>query len=79
MATSTWTTGVSGDWNTGTLWTPGTVPNATTDVAIDAPAPAGSSYTVTIAAGATETLKSLTVNSTVAVTAHPRCKLRLSK
>ncbi len=65
MATYTWTTGVSGDWNTGTLWTPSAVPtDGTADVAIDAAAPTGASYTVTIAAGETVTVKSLTMNST---------------
>jgi hypothetical protein len=64
MATFNWTAGVSGDWNTGTLWTPGTVPNATADVVIDATPPVGASYTVTIAAGESQTVNSLTMNNT---------------
>jgi plastocyanin len=66
MASFSWTTGVSGDWNTGTLWTPATVPNdvltpGTADVTIDA-TPTSGEYTVTIAAGESETIDSLTMN-----------------
>lgn len=63
MATYSWTNPVSGDWNTGTLWTPGTVPDATADVTIDALDTIGT-YAVTIAAGESETINSLTLNGT---------------
>lgn len=63
MATYTWTHDVSGDWNTGTLWTPGTVPNdVTADVTIDAATTLVNGYTVTIAAGESFTVNSLTLN-----------------
>lgn len=63
MANYTWTTDVSGDWNTGTLWTPGTVPNdAAADVTIDATTTLVGGYTVTIAAGESFTVNSLTLN-----------------
>ncbi len=62
MTTYSWTKPVSGDWNTGTLWSTGTVPNATADVSIDALDTIGI-YTVTIAAGESETIGSLTLNA----------------
>ena len=62
MATINWTTGTSGDWNTGTLWTPATVPTAVDDVVIDA---ANTFYTVTIASGEIATVHSLSMNDTV--------------
>ena len=63
MASFSWMSGVSGDWNTVADWTPATVPNnPAADVTIDAPAPVGGSYTVTIAAGKSETVNSLTMN-----------------
>lgn len=77
MATYKWNKGVPGDWSVAANWLGGAVPNGpTADVVIDA-APAGSpgSYSVTIPAGATETVKSLdlrdssiglTVNGTLA-------------
>jgi len=61
MAVSSWTTGVSGGWNVATGWTPAAVPLATSDVVIDAPT--ASSYIVTIAAGETETVQSLSMNA----------------
>lgn len=63
MTTYSWTNPVSGDWNTGTLWTPGTVPNATADVTIDALDTTGA-YKVTISAGESEVINSLTLNAT---------------
>jgi hypothetical protein len=63
MSSFSWTNGVDGDWNTGTLWTPATVPNdIAADVTIDA---ADTLYTVTIAAGETETVDSLSMNNGV--------------
>ncbi|MDR3538668.1 MAG: Hint domain-containing protein [Acetobacteraceae bacterium] len=74
MATYTWTSDVSGDWNTGTLWSDGTIPNsATADVSIDATGTAGS-YTVTIASGESEIVNTLTlngVNNVLNVLANP--------
>jgi hypothetical protein len=64
MPTYSWTTGTSGNWTTAANWTPGTVPNeAAADVTIDA-APTAGAYTVTIAAGESVTVNSLTVNGT---------------
>jgi hypothetical protein len=63
MSSFSWNKGVDGDWNTGTLWTPATVPNdIAADVTIDA---ADTAYTVTIANGASETVQSLSMNDTV--------------
>lgn len=66
MTTYTWITNTSLDWNTATAWSTGTVPDsATADVIIDYPVAGGdTSYTVTIAAGETETVNSLMMNST---------------
>src|ERR1700760_2170962 len=62
MASFSWATNVSGDWNTGTLWIPATVPNsAAADVTIDAAA-ALAPYTVTITSGETESVDSLSMN-----------------
>lgn len=64
MTIYTWGTNVSGDWNGGAFWTPAGVPNAiAADVTIDA-ATTFAAYTVTIAAGETETVHSLTMNGT---------------
>ena len=64
MAVYSWKSGVSGDWNAAADWNTGTVPNASTaDVTIDADPTAGA-YTVTIAAGETETVNTLTLNNT---------------
>nr|WP_294528259.1 hypothetical protein [uncultured Rhodopila sp.] len=61
MASYSWKSSVGGDWNTATNWTPAGVPNdAAADVTIDAPTTA--LYTVTIAAGESETVHSLTMN-----------------
>ena len=66
MASYTWTTGTSGNWATATNWSGQQVPNnATADVTIDAPAPTGGSYTVSIASGETFTVNSLAVNPLV--------------
>ncbi len=62
MATFSWTTNQSGDWNTGSLWSGGIVPNdAAADVSIDA-TDADGSYTVTIATGESVIVNSLTLN-----------------
>jgi len=64
MASYSWTLGTSGDWNTAADWSPATVPNdPAADVTIDFLAPAGTSYKVTIAAGESETVNSLTMNA----------------
>ncbi len=53
MPSFSWAANASGDWNTGTLWTPISVPNtAALDVMIDAVATLAA-YTVTIASGKT--------------------------
>lgn len=66
MAAFSWTTGTSGVWNTATNWTPGTIPNdPAADVTIDALAPAGGSYTVTLAAGTSDTVNSLSINGVI--------------
>ena len=63
MANYSWTNPVSGDWNTGTLWTPSTVPNdVTADVTIDATTTVANGYAVTIAAGESFAVDSLTMN-----------------
>jgi hypothetical protein len=64
MASSSWSAGVSGDWNTATNWTPAGVPNgAAADVIIDAvPAAGTNNYSVVIAAGESETVNSLMLN-----------------
>jgi hypothetical protein len=62
MTSYSWNTDTSGDWNTGTLWTGGTVPNdLAADVTIDA-ASTLTAYTVTIASGASITVDSLSMN-----------------
>ncbi len=62
MTIANWTTNASGDWNTGSLWSGGVVPNAgSVDVTIDALTSA--TYTVTIAAGQTQTVHSLALNT----------------
>src|SRR4051794_21095332 len=77
MATFTWTSATSGDWNTGSNWSTGTVPNAAdADVVLTTPG----SYTVTIAAGASDAVHSvamdqnagtLAVNGTLDFTGGP--------
>jgi hypothetical protein len=63
MTTFTWTTGASGDWNSGVNWNTGTAPNdPTADVVIDAQL-GNTAYQVTIRAGQTETVRSLTLNN----------------
>ena len=65
MAGFKWSNGVSGSWNAAGNWLAGAVPNdPTADVVIDAaPASVGGYYTVTIAAGVNETVKSLDLAS----------------
>jgi hypothetical protein len=58
MSTYTWLTGVSGDWNTPSLWAGGIVPDS---VAADVSIVASGTYAVTIAAGETETVNQLTL------------------
>ena len=68
MATFSWAAGKSGDWNAIANWTPNLVPNdAAADVIIDA-LPTSGAYTVTIAAGASEVVNSLTMNATTNLT-----------
>jgi hypothetical protein len=63
MSSFSWSTDVDGTWNTGTLWTPATVPNdIAADVTIDAAIPTARAYTVSILSGTTETVHSLTMN-----------------
>ena len=63
MANFTWANPVTGDWNSGTLWAGGTVPNdVSADVTIDATTTVGGGYGVTIAAGESFTVNSLTMN-----------------
>ncbi len=64
MPSFSWAANVSGNWNTGTLWTPISVPNtATGDVMIDATATLAA-HTVTLALGEIDTINSLSVNGT---------------
>jgi hypothetical protein len=63
MASYSWKTNVSGDWNIAADWTPATVPGAADDVTIDAATTTAGGYTVTIAAAETETVNSLTMNA----------------
>lgn len=70
MATSSWTNATSGDWNVATNWTGGTPNSATADAVINA-TPATAPYTVTIAAGASDTVNSIAMNSTVDVNKSP--------
>lgn len=63
MATYTWTNPVTGDWNTGSLWSGGVAPNAAAaDVTIDAPAN-GAAYTVLIDTGESDVVNTLTLNA----------------
>ena len=63
MTTYTWMLGSDGDWNTASNWTPATAPDATdADVTIDA-TPTLAAYGITIAAGASDTIDSLTMNA----------------
>jgi hypothetical protein len=63
MATYSWAAPISGDWKTASDWSPALVPNdPTANVIIDNPTLAA--YLVTIAAGETETVNSLTMNGT---------------
>lgn len=57
MTSFTWLTGVSGDWNTASLWAGTVVPNSATAIVLIQPT---GSYTVEIAAGETETVNQLT-------------------
>lgn len=64
MATTyNWKSAVSGDWNTGSLWSEGAVPNGpAADVSIDAADSTGI-YGVTIAAGESDIVNTLTLNA----------------
>ena len=62
MAIFSWKSGVSGDWATAAAWTQAAVPTAADDVTIDALAPVGGTYAVTIAKGESQTVNSLTMN-----------------
>jgi hypothetical protein len=77
MATINWTSGTNGadpahpaDWNTGTFWTPATVPTSADDVVIDA---ANTFYAVKIADGQTQTVHSLSMNDTVGTASSSPC------
>jgi hypothetical protein len=64
MPSFSWAANVGGNWNTGTLWTPISVPNtATADVMIDATATLAA-YTTAIASGETDTVNSMRMNGT---------------
>ncbi len=64
MTTYSWTTPVSGDWNTGTLWTSTPANTApTNDILADVTIDAGPTlYTVTIGAAENEIINSLSMN-----------------
>ncbi len=66
MANFNWKTGTSGDWNLATNWTEGAIPNdAAADVTMKQVA--DPSYTVTIAAGASDTVQTIDLNSNLVV------------
>jgi hypothetical protein len=63
VTVSSWIANVNGDWNTGSLWSGGIIPNSVSAaVTIDATATVVP-YTVTIAASETETVGSLSMNA----------------
>ena len=62
MAGYSWTTGVSGDWNTAANWTPAAVPNDPTAV-VTIDARTATNYTVTIAANEVQTVAGLAMNA----------------
>ncbi len=62
MASYSWTTGVSGDWNTAANWTPAAVPNDPAAV-VTIDAPTATNYTVTIAANEVQTVNALAMNA----------------
>ncbi|WP_428487448.1 hypothetical protein [Rhodopila sp.] len=65
MVSYTWARGVSGIWNAPVSWLPAAVPNdIAADVTIDAPPVVAGPYDVLIAAGTTETVRSLSLNPT---------------
>ncbi|HBK05356.1 MAG TPA: hypothetical protein DDZ81_05770 [Acetobacteraceae bacterium] len=62
MASYSWTTGVTGDWNTAGNWTPAAVPNDPTAV-VTIDAPTATNYTVIIAANEVQTVNALSMNA----------------
>ncbi|HYZ20718.1 MAG TPA: hypothetical protein VE690_01050, partial [Rhodopila sp.] len=62
MATINWKSPTGGDWGTAAAWDTGVLPAAGDDVVIDAANPTAA-YTVTVAAGETVTINSLTLNA----------------
>ena len=64
VTTFTWNTGTAGQWTVASNWNPGTIPNSpAAAVVIGAAGVGGSNYTVTLAAGATEQVNSLTIGN----------------
>ena len=61
MATFTWTSATSGDWNTAGNWTPATVPDSSSASVLINNA---GSYTITIAAGATNVVSDISIAAT---------------
>src|SRR5690348_3494058 len=59
MAIFSWSTGVTGDWTAGSNWLGGMAPNADTAAVVLPGAVTG--YTVTLPAGATEVVNSVTM------------------
>ena len=59
MATFSWSTGITGDWTAGANWLGGVVPNAATAEVVLPGAVAN--YIVTLPAGATELVNSVTM------------------
>ena len=66
MANFNWKTGASGDWNLAADWTEGLIPNDAA-AAVTIPFVAGPGYTVTIAAGAIDTIQTIDLNSNLVV------------
>jgi hypothetical protein len=64
MSIFTWTTTLGGDWNTASDWSPATVPDADTAVAV-LPGEPGTGYTLTIGQGESDIVNAITLGDFV--------------